>query len=228
VSGTLTADGELRIAIEAAFLPVPIDRGVIVQYECHVATTGARFEARSERPKLKNLTLPDTVETSNTIGESAEHVTTHEPKVKGKAGSAEFEFAVGSESWHHSRTSSTTFAGNECRLAIVESAGTYIRWHLRRDRAGKAVVDYVEGDLHLKAKATSSEIPGPTVTITARPTDIRFFGSRGEVLPRRSSIGLWAKLLLTGRPVPSRKATQHMVRVIDDSTGDAWAQIPLR
>ena len=56
VTGEASSVAQLNLTIDASFLTVPIARGMVVQTECHIGTTGGRFELLSQDASVRSIT----------------------------------------------------------------------------------------------------------------------------------------------------------------------------
>lgn len=227
VSAQQSAGAKMTLTIDAGFSPRVVPKGVVVLVEFFVGTTGARFEATADGAVVRNQTKADVVATSHVVETSRDQSERIEPSGTIKSGTKEVSVTLGASESQASETQRTTFSGSECLLAITEVGRTGVRWHLRRHRGTKAIADYLEGNLVLNAVAEWNAPERPVITVTAQPTDIRYFGPSGDVLPRRSSIALWLWLRVRGQTVPSRDATVHVVSLAGERD-DTWTELPLR
>jgi hypothetical protein len=107
-------------------------------------------------------------------------------------------------------SSQTEFRAQESSLsAILDPSRREVRWSLYMHRGGKAVKDFLEGNVDLEVIGKVEE-PQTMVSVHAQPTDRRFFGPDFTPLSPRASFGLWVKLKLRGRDIPgSRRLTKY-------------------
>jgi hypothetical protein len=211
VTAKRVSDADVRVQLEAAFLAVPVERGVIVQVECYVGTTGARFEMLADGVAVRSVTEASSVETSYTVESEKGRAVALEPTLSAKSGQDELVASLGSLNRSGSQSNTVAFKGHESELAITHVRDSHVRWSLRSHRARRAYADYLEGTLKIEASAQWDGTGSASIAVTAQPTDIRYFGPDGAKLGRLASLGLHAKLLARRAAVPSRRVSRHDV-----------------
>jgi hypothetical protein len=205
------------LTLDASFLTVPIARGFVVKVECHIGTTGARFELIARRATVQSLTDGTSVDASYENDRLTSSSQKLAPSLSSKAPPSELKLELGSSEATTSASRKVTFPGKEQLLAVTHVGDSGVRWSIRPHRGERAVVDYLEGTVRLEALARWTEGRRPHVEITAQTTDIRFFGPDGRVLSRPASVGLWVKLHLLGMAMPSREIRRHTVKFSNHS-----------
>ena len=219
VTGEASSAAQLDVTIDASFLTVPIAQGVVIQTECHVGTTGARFELLSQEASVRSVTQPTDIATAYENKKEWSAGGSLAPTVSAKTQGASLELSGVATTSATTDSRAVAYAGREPLLAVTTVGESGIRWSLRSHRGERAVADYLEGTLTLSAAASWTISCEPALVVTAQPTDIRFFSPSGARLNRMASLGLWLKLKSLGVHLPSREPTEHRVRISFDSGG---------
>ena len=218
VTGEASSVAQLNLTIDASFLTVPIARGIVVQTECHIGTTGGRFELLSQDASVRSITQATEIATAYENRKESSSGESLAPSLSAKTAGAEFKLAGVSTTSSITDSRSVAYQGREPLLAVTPVGDSGIRWSLRSHRGEHAVADYLEGMLRLSAAASWNASCEPSLVVTAQPTDSGSLVQWGDALAYGVPRAV-AEIEITGRSLPSRQPTEHRVRIAFDSGG---------
>lgn len=194
------ADKLLQFDLNIVFNPLPIRRGILTKEDFYVGSSGAQVLVQAHKGHVKDYTpaveLAVNYTNSTTRRRNATLCIKPSAKLRGKNITVDVTPPSITLQADSERTFSASFQGAERTLAPVYLSNA-VRWDIALPRGSKVVRDFLIGNLYLFARLEWESTPASGF-IQLRPSDVRFFDSKREPLPKRNSVRMAFELWKAG------------------------------